>query len=74
MFLGGVEKHPVGHTPLVYVSAACLQCAVHYTDVGSFVVANWYRPGASNDDSIHSLRVELQNLMSDNIRTIILEI
>ena len=47
-------------------------CYMLHIDVGCYVVVNWYRASASNNDSTHSLRVELQDLMSDNIGTIIL--
>ena len=43
-----------------------------HPDVGSYVIADWYRPGASNDDSVHGFRNELQVLIFDNIGTIIL--
>ena len=43
-----------------------------HSDVESYGIANPYRPGTSNNDSMHRLRIELRKLIYDNIGTIIL--
>ena len=42
-----------------------------HTDIGSFALANWYRPGAAEDEALLSLRAELEEIVHNNLGTLV---
>ena len=43
-----------------------------HIDVEAYAIASWYGPEVSSNDTLHSLRTELQKQMFDDIDIIIL--
>ena len=44
---------------------------IHF-NIGTYAMANWYRPGADDGNAIRSFRIELQEIMSSNLGVLVL--